>query len=278
MIEDILSQSLKFEGENESKKFTQQFKSLYGIAIFKDGLDLALTKARRGDLLFEVKIIKGWDTNDGCCISEETRIYNKILKAFTRSLNHKIIIRNFKTSVLAHEIGHAIAVSSDIALNDSFGKVIGFDIKNRQPESVVLASEIKRLMVNALKVYPPSQIISELFARYFELLSMSREVDVNGSFLADQINGFFINTSKWFDEIFNPKIKNQIDQDIANFTAKMINKGDFESQKKFADHEKSFYKKSDRSGNRSWSKNVNSNAGWKESWQKHQELEDKNNN
>jgi hypothetical protein len=278
MIEGILNKSLRFEGEGESKKFTQQFTSLYGIAIFKDGLDLVLTKARRGDLLFEVKIIKGWNTDEGCCISGETKIYNQILKAFIRTLNHKIIIRNFKTNVLAHEIGHAIAASSEIVLNEDFRKAIGSDIKNHQPESIVLAGEIKRLMIDALKSYPASQIISELFARYFELLSMTREVDPNGSFAANQITDFFINTSKWFDEVFNPKIKNQIDQDIANFTIKMIDRDEFRSERKFADREKSFHKKTDEVGKKSWSRNVNSNAEWQESWQKHQELKDEKNN
>ncbi|MFT6077268.1 MAG: hypothetical protein ACJAW3_001046 [Lentimonas sp.] len=277
MIEGILNKVLKFEGVDESKKFTQQFTSLYGIAIFKDGLDLVLTKARRGDVIFEVKIIKGWNTDEGCCISGEMKIYNQILKSFTRKLNHKIIIRNFRTNVLAHEIGHAIAASSEIALNENFRKAIGLDMKNRQPESIVLAGEIKRLMIDALKSYPASQIISELFARYFELMSMSREVDSNGNFTVSQITRFFINTSKWFDEIFNVKIKNQIDLDIANFTTKMIDNGGFESKKRFADHEKSFHKKSDASGNKSWSKNVNSNAQWQESWE-HKELNDKKNN
>ena len=40
MIEEILNKALKFEGVNESKKFADQFISLYGIEIYKDGLDV----------------------------------------------------------------------------------------------------------------------------------------------------------------------------------------------------------------------------------------------
>ena len=53
MIPEILSPAIKFDGINEDKKFISQFTNLYGIAIFKDGLDLILTKARHGDLTFE---------------------------------------------------------------------------------------------------------------------------------------------------------------------------------------------------------------------------------
>ena len=275
MIEEILSKVLKFEGVNESGKFAQQFSSLYGISLYKDGLDLILTKAQQGNLVFEVKIIKGWDTNQGCYLTDQRKIYNKFLKTFTHSLDHKIIIRNFAVNVLAHEMAHCLEVESGLVLNNDFRKAIGFDMKNRNPDSVVLASEMQRLMIDALKSYPSYQFISELFARYFELLSTSRDVAPNGSFTTTQVMEFFINTSKWIKEVFNPQIRSKIDQKIASYTSNLIvNKG-FKTEKKFADNAKSFYKKVDSGGTKSWSRNTNSNANWQQSWQKHQELEDK---
>jgi hypothetical protein len=275
MIEEILSKVLKFEGANESKKFAGQFQSLYGIELYKDGLDLILTKAKQGNLTFEVKIVKGWDTNQGCYLTDQRKIYNKFLKNFTHSLDHKIIIRNFAVNVLAHEMAHCLEVESGLVLNEDFRKAIGFDMKNRRPESVVLAGEIQRLMIDALKSYPNYQFISELFARYFELLSTSRDVVQNGAYKTGQVMEFFANTSKWIKEIFNQKIKSKIDIEIAAYTADLIAKHQFKTEKEFADNSKSFYKKVDESGRKSWSKNVSSNAAWQESWQKHQELEDK---
>jgi hypothetical protein len=275
MIEEILSKVLKFEGVNESKKFADQFVSLYGIGLYKDGLDLILTKAKQGNLVFEVKIVKGWDTNQGCYLSDKRKVYNKILKTFSHNLDHKIIIRNFAVNVLAHEMAHCLEVESGLVLNEDFRKAIGFDMKNRQPESVVLASEMQRLMVDALKSYPSYQFISELFARYFELLSTSRDVAAGGSFTTTQVTEFFINTSKWISEVFNPQIRSKIDQKIAAYTTNLIANNSFKTEKKFADNSKSFHKKIDSGGQKSWSKNVNSNAAWQESWQKHQELEDK---
>jgi hypothetical protein len=272
MIEDILKNSLKFEGANQSKKFSKIFTSLYAISLFKDGLDLILTKASAGDLKFEVKLTKGWDTNVGCYLTEQSKVYNKFLKTFTKKLDHKIIIRNLTINVLAHEMAHCLEVESGLALNEDFRKAIGFDMKDRQPQSVVLAAQIKRLMVDALKSYPSHQFISELFARYFELLSTSRDIDPNGEFTTAQVEEFFANTSKWIEQIFNPKIKSKIDRQIANYTTKMIAENSFKSQKKFADDAKSFYKKTNQDGSKSWSKNVNSNANWHQSWQKYQQI------
>ena len=46
MIEKILSKVLKFEGVDNSRKFAELFSSLYSIGLFKDGLDLILTKSK----------------------------------------------------------------------------------------------------------------------------------------------------------------------------------------------------------------------------------------
>jgi hypothetical protein len=171
-------------------------------------------------------------------------------------------------------MAHCLEVESDLVLNEDFRKAIGLDMKNRQPESVVLAGEVRRLMVEALKAYPSYQFISELFARYFELLSTSRDVDPNGSFTTEQVMEFFINTSKWIREVFNPQIRSKIDQEIATYTSNLIANNSFKTEKKFADNQKSFHKKSYSGGQKSWSKNVNSNAAWQQSWQKHRDLEE----
>ena len=80
MIEQILNQCTKFEGANESKKFATFFTNLYGIELYKNGLDLILTKAQQGALTFEIKIIKGWDTNVGCYLTDQRKIYNKFCR------------------------------------------------------------------------------------------------------------------------------------------------------------------------------------------------------
>lgn len=270
MLKDILTQALKFEGVSEIEKFTNQFSTFYKISIYKSGLDLILTKARERKIIFEVKLEKNWDTNEGCCITKTETFYSKILKSFISNSVQKIEIRNFKINVLAHELAHAVCNLSAINLNDEFRLAIGLDIKNNMPKNTALASEFKRLMIEELKFYPQNQILPELFARYFELLSKSKEISISGPFDLQQVEDFFLNTTKWLKDIFNSNIDNKIDLDIKNFTSKMIDQEQHLARPKFADQEKSFHKKYDKSGKRSWSKNVNSNANWQESWKDYQ--------
>ena len=148
-------------------------------------------------------------------------------------------------------------------------------MKDRTPENFVLKGQIERLMIEALKSYPQHQFISELFARYFELLSISREVKVDSGFSTKQIMEFFANTSKWIEKIFNPKIKTKINPQIAAYSQNLIEQNSFKSERKFADSSRSFYKHSSSNNVKSFANNISSNANWQKSWQKHQELEDK---
>ena len=287
-IEEILAKSLKFEGANQNERFSKIFSSLYAIDLYKDGLDLILTKSQEEILTFEVKIKKGWDTNVGCYLTQQSKIYNKLLKTFTHKFDHKIILRSLEINVMAHEMAHCLEVESELELTKDFRQAIHFDMAREEngkkyrrcPKNLALKGEIERLMVNALRSYPPHQHISELFARYFELLSISRDVKPNGDFTTAEVMGFFANSTKWIEQIFNTKIKAKINSEIAKQTENLLKAGKFKAEKKFADNDKSFYKRVDSSGQKSFSGNVRSNASWHSSWQKHQELEnqkDKNN-
>lgn len=279
MIKNIIKNQTSFEGVSNVDKFYNIFTSLYNLPSFKNGLDLILTKMDQKDLNFEIKIIKNWDTNVGCYLTEQNKIYNKFLNKFSNKFRHKIIIKNLLVNVVAHEMAHALEVESNITLNQEFRQAISFDMKNRKPNNLALFGSIKRLMIEEVKPYPNHQIISELFARYFELLSISRDVEKSGDFQTLEVINFFENTSKWITEIFNPKIKNKINPQIASYTTKMINLGSYKKEKTFTDKVNSFHKKTDETGKKSWGANVKSNASWHKSWQNHNKtIEDKNKN
>lgn len=277
MIQDILKQQVSFEGAANIEKFQAIFTSLYNIDLFKNGLDLILTKMQEGDLRFEVKIIKGWDTNVGCYMTQQNKVFNKVLNVFSDKFRHKIIIRNLLVNVVAHEMAHALEIEGGIDLNNNFRKAIGLDMKGRKANNLALRGEMQRVMVDDVKSYPAHQVISELFARYFELLSLSRDVEHNGAFLTNDVKEFFLNTTKWIDQIFNAKIKNKINLEIANHTSKLIANNAFKSEKKFSHKVDSFYKKLDEKGNKSWGANIKSNASWKNDWEKHQGAIESNN-
>lgn len=273
-LKQIFDPQLKFEGADNSEKFFKLFCDLYRIELFKDGLDLILTKVKEKDLHFEVKIIKGWDTNVGCYLTEQNKLFNKVFGNFSNSIKKKIILRRLSYNLIAHEMAHALEFESGVNLGDEFRKCIGLDMKDRDPQSVVLKGEIRRLMVEALRAYPEHQFLSELFARYFELLSISRDVRADGDFTTAEVMNFFANTTNFIRQKFNPLIKAKIDSKIANHTIEIVNRVRItENKQQFQEKVESFHKKTTSQGVKSWSSNIKSNA----SWIKGIELEDKKN-
>lgn len=275
----IFRPQVDFEGKDALEKFTKIFCDLYRIELFKDGLDLIATKLHEKDLSFEIKIVTGWDTNQGCYLTEQRKTFNKFLGTFSNVVKKKIIIRNFNHNVMAHEMAHALEFESGLNLGEEFRKCIGLDMKGRQPKSLVLQGEIQRLMVDALKSYPQHQFISELFARYYELLSTSRNVNQTGGYTTSEVMEFFANTTNFIEKKFNPKIKAQINSKISAHSVEIVKKVTLEkSEKKFQEKVDSFHQRTSSSGSSAWSKNVRSNANWQAGWNKHQELEKQKNN
>ena len=173
---------------------------------------------------------------------------------------------------MAHEMAHALEFESGINLGEEFRQAIGFDMKDRDPQNLALKGEIKRLMVDALKAYPQHQFISELFARYFELLSISRNVRSSGDFTTQEVMGFFENTTNFLKKIFNSQLKGKIDPKISVHTLEIIDQFSVaQPEQKFQDRVESFQKKIQGS----WSKGIKSNASWQAGWQKTQQLDDK---
>lgn len=200
----IIAPQLHFlEGPNHTEKFMRLFLDLYRIEIFKDGLDLILTKMQARSLHFDIKEMKGWDTNVGCF------------------LTNKITLRQLNHNVLAHEMAHAFAHESKIDLGQEFMQCVAYDMKGREPEMMTLKGEVRRLMVDALKSYPTNQFLGEIFARYFELLSLSRNVSATGDFTTSDVMDFFANITNFIEKIFNPQISKKIDPTIAAKSAEL---------------------------------------------------------
>lgn len=272
-LSDIITPQLLFEGIDDGEKFQKTFFDLYRIELFKDGLDLILTKMKEKKLRFEIRIAKGWDTNAGCFLTEQKNYYDEVAGKFIRTNLPKIILRNLSYNLMAHEMAHALEFESELNFGEDFRKAIGFDMKDRNPQSLALKGAIKNVMVTPLKLYKPSQFLSELFARYFELLSLSRNVRATGDFTTFEVMDFFANTTNFISKIFNPKIHTKIDSKIAEKTSEIA------SQVKLSGPEKKFQERTEslrRKGGGFWTKSsVKSNSMWIDGWQKSQEIEDK---
>lgn len=255
----IITPNLDFEGGRADEKFCRFFANLYRIELYKTGLDLILTKLQQRQLRFEIRIAKDWDTNLGCYLRSENVVPDEENgKSFHRHCQ-KIVIRSFNYNVLAHELAHACEFNSKIDLGEDFRKAVALDMKDRRAGNIALDSEIQRLMIEALRAYKPNQFLSELFARYFELLSLSRFISPNGAFSGDEILDFFANVSNFIIKIFNPKIFNLIDPEISKATASIVQEVKIsESAYQFRDQVNS----RDQKFGDSWSKGIKSNFSW----------------
>jgi len=271
-LKSIIIPQLHFEGAIDNEKFVKLFLDLYRIEIFKDGLDLILTKLQQKHLRFEIKEIKGWDTNVGCFLTDHQGVFDRTLGKFFAKTSLKIILRSLSYNVLAHEMAHAFDFESGQDLGAEFRTAIGYDMKDRQAQILTLRGEVQRLMVDALKAYPEYQFLNELFARYFELLSISRNVVSNGTFTTQDVMAHFENTTNYITKIFNPKIRTKIDPKIAAATIEIAKQVALEApQQKFQERVESIQRKSGGS----WAKATKSNAMYLQGWNKTKELEDK---
>lgn len=215
----------------------------------------------------------------GCYLTEQSRVFNKFAGVFSQKIKKKIIIKSFLHNVLAHEMAHAVDFESGLDLDQGFRSAIGVDMKNRA-NLVSLQAEIKRLMVDALKAYPKEQFVAELFARYFELLSICHDVIGRGAFETRQVYEFFGNVDAFIRRVFNPKIRTKIDAKIAAKTEEITREVNLKKAKiSFQDQTSSsnFHKKLGEDGKKSFAKNVRSNADYLNSWKKFEAIEDKNN-
>src|SRR6056300_1208758 len=106
IIYQKFSPQTTFEGLNNIDKLCKMFSQLYRIDLYKDGLDLILTKLAQKQLTFEVKIIKDWDTNIGCFLTQQQGVFDKAIGKFFTKKSLKIILRQLSYNVLAHEMAH----------------------------------------------------------------------------------------------------------------------------------------------------------------------------
>lgn len=268
LITKIFGKQTEHQSSQDLTNLVNLFYNLYNISFFKDGLDLILTKLSITKLSFAIVEKKDWDTNIGCFLTSKTTTFNKALNLLKHHTTEKIIIRKLSINVLAHEMAHALEFASKKPLTTTFQQTIRQDLAGADTAIITLKTEIKRLIDSDLKLYKPEQHPSELFARYFELLSLSRNVCFNGNFTTEQVIQLFPRTTNFLVNHFNPLIANQINSEIAYETSKIkaqTNQSNKYSEPNFTS---SVNSKQQEIKNKSWAKTVNSNHIWRESWEK----------
>jgi hypothetical protein len=267
-IANIFAKQTEHKSSQDLTNLVNLFYNLYNISFFKDGLDLILTKLSVAKLNFAIIEKKDWDTNVGCFLTSKNTFFHKALNLFTHHTTEKIIIRKLSANVLAHEMAHALEFASKKPLTATFQNTIRQDLAGADTAIITLKTEINRLINSDLKLYKPEQYPSELFARYFELLSLSRNVCFNGNFTTEQVIQLFPQTTNFLVNYFNPLIANQINSEIAYETSKIKTQTNQSNRNSEPNFTSTINSQKQEIRNKGWARTISSNHIWQESWEK----------
>ena len=227
IIDDLFNKYTENGNELQNSILINNFKELYKLPILKTGLDLILSEMEIGNLTFNLNIVDERIQLRGCCLTHEKRIYNKIFKGFVKTFKHKITLQKLNVGVLMHEMAHSLEKQGRIPLSQGFMQAIENDLRNFSSASHTVRYAIEKIMYKDLSLYPPEQHPSELFARYFQMLAMSKEVghfDDDFQFKASDCENFFQNTTMWINNIFNSAIAARVTEYIASHSSKFTQK------------------------------------------------------
>ena len=268
-LRQLLIKKVNCQSSHDLQKLVNLFYSLYYIPYFKDGLDLILTKITNNKLTLAIVEMQDWDTNVGCFLVTKTSFFDKAINLVKYHNLQQIIIRKLKINVLAHEMAHALEFASKKPLGLDFEQIIRYDLKQVNTAIITLKTAVKTLIDGDLKLYHPRQYPSELFARYFELLSLSRDVCSNGEFTTKQVAELFPRTSNFLLNNFNRLIVNQIDPEIAFKTSKIADLNINIATEKI-NFSENIASKQEKIRQQGWAKTINSNHKWQQAWENQQ--------
>ena len=224
MIDNLLNKYIEKGNALQKSILIKNYKELYKLPILKPGLDLILSEAEIGNITFELNIIDDLVQLKGCCLTHEKHIYHKIFKSFVKTYKHKIKLQKLNIGVLMHELAHALEKQGRINLSDGFDQAMKQDLSHIQNAAHTIRYAIDKIMYQDLKLYPEDQQSSELFARLFQMLAMSKEVghfDDAFQFRYKDCREFFKNSIMWIESIFNESIEARVPDYIARQTERI---------------------------------------------------------
>lgn len=214
LLYQTLNSNVDFIKESDLANFNDKFFKLYQIDIFRPILDVILTKLKNNEAKIKVSPMKSWDRVAGHCTTATTTQKNEESLFFKK--NYTIVIKSIRPDIIIHEIAHAIEHIANIDLNKDFRKILASDTNGKKSTNEQLNASVKSILKDELKNYELSHFMSELFARVFEIISISYEV--NGwskyQYKYKEVASFFENTIKWMKNTLHPILLKQTDKNI----------------------------------------------------------------
>lgn len=215
---ELIKANTSAKQNNLINVFMDVMRRLYQYELFKPMLDLSASLCATKRLQFIIEPKEFYMLDEGNCVT---------IEAFgSQSLRrYKITIRKIKADVIIHEIGHMMENESGTPLDANFNKAILTDVHNMKTGNLSLVSAISDVLVKGVANYPNNQKASELFTRYFQLISMSKEVAGHGAeygYTLTEIYKAFPLTENWLWDFFYSNMINKISPEIAMQSRKYI--------------------------------------------------------
>ncbi|RZI47751.1 hypothetical protein EDM53_00415 [Rickettsiales endosymbiont of Peranema trichophorum] len=221
---DIIYKASRAEDHVLEEKFRSIIAKLYRYEIFKPILDLTATLCFKGLLTFVIYDRRFFELDEGNCRTIESGYVVKMLNRFRRNRLYTITIKSIQPHIIVHELAHMMEKEciEDIA---SFDRCIMEDVKSNNTRSITLQSAVKQVLVVEVNTYPVDQRSSELFARFFQLVSMAKEVQgykAEYSYALKDVYQFFERVVALLSkELFNT-VHNSVDKNIALYSQQYI--------------------------------------------------------
>lgn len=215
--------------------FIQILQHLYRHSIFKNILDIVVTKCSLGQLKFRVHDAKFFDLDAGNCLTMVD--INSPGDSVSTRKKYLITIKKVACDVVIHEIAHMLEKELYHLVNfHVFASMLMYEVNNIS--QIHMKNIVKNLFVDQVNSYPQSQHISELFARFFQFFAGANEVAFQSSLgeryrLQDAIN-VFPKTLELLDSQLVNGWKELIDPEIAKHSSQYFATS-FESKEQWAD-------------------------------------------
>ncbi len=212
----IILSCTKAQEQYHIEQFKLIIQKLYQYKIFKPMLDLVVSIAMDGHLSFVIYDQKLFDLDEGNCKTIEGGAMNKLLNRVKSQNEYLITIKKIRNDVIVHEIAHMLEKELNKSDALHFIGQIKQDMMFFKKSNPSLSSAVESIMIKEVALYPEPQRNSELFARYFQLLAMSKEVSGFGASYGYSI----LDVIKLFKASGQVNLYNSIDRKINKTIAK----------------------------------------------------------
>ncbi len=185
-------------------------------------LNFAATKARSGQLTFELKDTVFFELDSGNCKAIQGTMFNHVMNAFRNEKKYLISIKKIKASVIIHELAHMIENELYSFKSKQFHDCFIKDMRASLISNLSLQTIINSKLVNDLKLYPASEHHAEVFARFFELICLCNEIsghEENTGYDLLTLCNSFPNLMHYINNILKPKVLDRTYTDITEYSA-----------------------------------------------------------